>query len=299
MTIAYNNSTFIDFSTLIQVHGGIFIDENPRLRNLAFPALQTVNGLFQVAGNAQLQSINLPSLMQGGALDFTGNFSRHVPPWLNACHKLTSSSVNVSKDLAITSYANVQSSNTYLNCTPINQILQDKAEIDCSIVTNPQPELAINISLVSPIVLSGFPSSSSSNSQYPSPTTSSASTNRSSSPTALSTHAQIGIGIGLGLGVILLILVFAIIVFRRRRSQPPDPHYATTFPAHEEPFLELSSGMNHAQLDSNPHVCELLTDKHHVQLEAPEQAHQLSNGRCEELPELSGQGMVELVEKEG
>ena len=57
--------------------------------------------------------------------------------------------------------------------------------------------------------------------------------------------------------------------------------------------------MNHAQLDSNPHVCELLTDKHHVQLEAPEQAHQLSNGRCEELPELSGQGMVELVEKEG
>ena len=80
LTIAYNNSTFIDFSTLIQVHGGIFIDENPRLRNLAFPALQTVNGLFQVAGNAQLQSINLPSLMQGGALDFTGNFSRHVPP---------------------------------------------------------------------------------------------------------------------------------------------------------------------------------------------------------------------------
>jgi len=58
--------------------GGLVFAANENLMNISLPSLETVKGVFQIANNTALKSVDgFPKLKSiSGALDFSGNFSK-------------------------------------------------------------------------------------------------------------------------------------------------------------------------------------------------------------------------------
>ncbi|MCJ1479780.1 hypothetical protein MMC13_008466 [Lambiella insularis] len=257
---AHNKFTTIESTELVQVQAGLFVDGHADLLLIDFPALQTVNGVVQIAENPQLLNISLQNLTQSQALDFADNFS---------------------------SYISVQSSNPALKCTTNSHIVVN----DDSNRPFPQPQVAVNSPIIYPIISSANPSSSTTNTSSPSPP---ASTSPSSTPSTPSPSSKLAIGLGIGLGIgvgIPLVLLAAIIFFfRRRRHRPTEaqrPHSDSPALISEEPVSELDS-KHYAQLDSAGPVRELTTGRHYVQLDTAERVRELGAGTYKELPELPG-----------
>ena len=55
--------------------GDLVFNGNSKLSNLSMPAIENVNGGFQITRNDKLSSLSFPKLKEiSGAIDFSGNF---------------------------------------------------------------------------------------------------------------------------------------------------------------------------------------------------------------------------------